>query len=224
MKFQLLATVLIASITSSPVGIANRQNSRSSNALYADNNFGNAESSTQPISANKLSTQSNQNQNPQHTRNSELGDLFQQIEALNNIVETEGDSLDSLSTFKTTAKAVFEGAKKFYNSPAGQKTRDVVRVLLENNQNNLANDQDFSSSDSLDSRLSTNPQLDQSDNFEAQKQEALQDLFMQIDDLNKTLEKEDGEGDNFGVLWGLKKAKQVYDVAKNVKDMIFPKK
>ncbi|KXN64941.1 hypothetical protein CONCODRAFT_13662 [Conidiobolus coronatus NRRL 28638] len=175
-------------------------------------------------SANRLPAQRNRNQISQFSGNSELGDLFQQIEELNNIVEAEGDNVDALDNFKTTAKGVFQGVKKFYHSPAGQKTRDVVKVLLENNQNSLANDQDLSSSDSLDSSLSEISQLDESDNFEAQKQEALQDLFMQIDDLNRTLEKEDGEGDNFGVLWGLKKAKQVYDVAKNVKDMIFPKK
>jgi hypothetical protein len=99
-------------------------------------------------------------------------------------------------------------------------------------ENNLANDQEPSSnysptqvfsSNTLNPDLSEGSQLDQPDSFEAQKQAALQDLFMQIDDLNKTLEKEDGEGDNFGVLWGLKKAKQVFDIAKNVKDMIFPK-
>jgi hypothetical protein len=169
----------------------------------------------------RLPTQPINNQIPdQLSESAELGDLFQQIEELNSIAETEGDNLNAMNNFKTTAKSVFRGVKKFYSSPAGQKTRDVVKVLLENNQNSLVNDQEISS----ESNLSENSQLEQSENFEAQKQQALQDLFLQIDDLNKTLEKEDSEGDNFGVLWGLKKAKQVFDVAKNVKDMIFPKK
>ncbi|KXN67912.1 hypothetical protein CONCODRAFT_9946 [Conidiobolus coronatus NRRL 28638] len=240
MKFQLLITILITSISSGVVRMAGGSIGKVAAGAIAGGaaagavggsagkvvggKIPNTKTTTPHKSDGKLGAQSNKNQIAHFGGNSELGDLFQQIEELNNIVETEGDNVDALNNFKTTAKGVFQGVKKFYHSPAGQKTRDVVKVLLENNQNSLVSDQDLSSSDSLDSSLSEISQLDESDSFEAQKQEALQDLFMQIDDLNRTLEKEDGEGDNFGVLWGLKKAKQVYDVAKNVKDMIFPKK
>jgi hypothetical protein len=263
MKFQLLTAILIASVASGPIGIADKSESevptdsivarapggsrfpiggrlpvggkatgRATDRPIARPNtkvvrptsrnlIGKPGASAKNSFTDRLPTQPIKPQIPdQLSESSELGDLFQQIEALNSIVETEGDNLDAMKNFKTTAKGVFHGVKKFYNSPAGQKTRDVVKVLIENNQNSLVNDQETS----LESNLSENSQLEQSENFEAQKQAALQDLFLQIDDLNKTLEQEDGEGDNFGVLWGLKKAKQVFDVAKNVKDVFFPKK
>jgi hypothetical protein len=153
MKFQLLASVLIASIASNPIGTANNQNSIARKVSYSGNSINKYGSPTRYNSPNYASKQPNQqqrlpsqnrpkyrvnaskaptsNQRPrQVTKNPELTNLFQQIESLNNIVEAEGDSLDNWKNFKTKAKGVFDGAKKFYNSPAGQKTREVVKVLL----------------------------------------------------------------------------------------------
>ncbi|KXN66103.1 hypothetical protein CONCODRAFT_12120 [Conidiobolus coronatus NRRL 28638] len=153
MKFQLLATFLIASIASNPIGSTNKPNSMIRKPSYSTNGINKLGSTTQYNSQKYVSKQPNQqqrlpsqyklrtkigvnaaptsNQRPRKvSKNPELENLFQQIEELNSIVETEGDNLDAMKTFKTKAKSVFNGAKKFYNSPAGQKTREVVKVLL----------------------------------------------------------------------------------------------
>jgi hypothetical protein len=70
------------------------------------------------------------NQGPQVDTNEELANLFQQIESLNSLIEDGGDNLDTLGAIKSTAKGIWKGAQKFYRSPAGQVTREVIKTII----------------------------------------------------------------------------------------------
>jgi hypothetical protein len=70
------------------------------------------------------------NQEPQVNSNEVLADLFQQIESLNSLIEDGGDNLDKWGSVKSTAKGIWKGAQKFYHSPAGQVTREVIKTII----------------------------------------------------------------------------------------------
>jgi hypothetical protein len=115
MKSQLLASVLIASIASNPIGTANNQNSIAHNPLYASNNFGSAESSDQYNYENYETSQFGQEdsleeQNLEYQNN--LTDLFTQIEELNSLLEEGGDNFDLWGTIKSAAGGIWNAAKK----------------------------------------------------------------------------------------------------------------
>jgi hypothetical protein len=70
------------------------------------------------------------NQEPQVNGNEVLANLFQQIESLNSLIEDGSDNLDKWGSAKSTAKGIWKGAQKFYRSPAGQVTREVVKTII----------------------------------------------------------------------------------------------
>ncbi|KXN66105.1 hypothetical protein CONCODRAFT_12122 [Conidiobolus coronatus NRRL 28638] len=115
MKFQLLATVLIASVASNPIAAANKQNSVVHRPLYADDTISNFGSSDQYDSADYEVSQlgeedSLEEQNLEYENN--LTELFTQIEGLNSLLEEGGDNFDLWGTIKSAAKGIWGVAKK----------------------------------------------------------------------------------------------------------------
>ncbi|KXN64768.1 hypothetical protein CONCODRAFT_13959 [Conidiobolus coronatus NRRL 28638] len=132
MKFQLLATLLIASVASNPIRSFKKPYPTVRKPLYsvgAISNFGSSDQyNSENYEASQLSEEDSLEEQNLEYQN-DLADLFNQIEELNSIVEEGGDNFN-MGSLKNTAKKVWNGAKKVYNSPVGQAAVGVAKVLL----------------------------------------------------------------------------------------------
>jgi hypothetical protein len=134
MKYQLLTTVLIASIASNPLNSVGKKNLIAHRPLYsnvATSNFG---SSDQYDSADYEVGQFGQEDSLEEQNleyQNDLSDLFTQIEELGSLLEEGGgDNFDLKGNLKKSAKGIWEGAKKVYKSPVGQAALGVAKILL----------------------------------------------------------------------------------------------
>ncbi|KXN66233.1 hypothetical protein CONCODRAFT_11974 [Conidiobolus coronatus NRRL 28638] len=131
MKFQLLATLLIASVASNKFSPAGKGFLIVRKPAYPAGSISNFGSSDQYNSADYEVSQLGQEDSLEEQNleyQNDLVDLFNQIEELNSFIEG-GDNFN-MGSLKTTAKKVWNGAKKVYNSPVGQAAVGVAKVLL----------------------------------------------------------------------------------------------
>ncbi|KXN69080.1 hypothetical protein CONCODRAFT_8567 [Conidiobolus coronatus NRRL 28638] len=131
MKFQLLTAFLIASVASNKFSSVNKPYHIVRKPAYpagAVSNFGSSDQyNSENYEVGQLSEEDSLEEQNLEYQN-DLADLFTQIEELNSIVE-EGDNFN-MGSLKNTAKKVWNGAKKVYNSPVGQAAVGVAKVLL----------------------------------------------------------------------------------------------
>jgi hypothetical protein len=115
MKFQLLTTVLIASIASNPVRSIGNQNSITHRPLYSNGDSSNFGSSDQYDSADYEVGQFGQEDSLEEQNleyQNDLTDLFTRIEELNSLLEEGGDNFDLWGTIKSAAGGIWKVAKK----------------------------------------------------------------------------------------------------------------
>jgi hypothetical protein len=133
MKFQLLTSILIASIASNLITAARNQNSIIDKPLYSNSDISSLGSSNQYSSGNYETSQFGQEDSLEEQNleyHNDLTSLFTQIEELNSLLEEGGDNFDLWGTLKSTAKGIYEGAKKVINSPVGKVAVGAAKILL----------------------------------------------------------------------------------------------